>query len=133
MLVLSLTGCHSTKPKEYSRISQTPQRDDYWVAEYQIWKARPVTAPRKPLRASVTPTWACIAKYESGTNWRYSDGTYEGAYNFTPGTWRSSKPPGYPDHAYDATPAQQTLVADRVLRSQGWGAWPVTSRKCGYR
>jgi hypothetical protein len=29
--------------------------------------------------------------------------------------------------------SQQIKVAERVLQKQGWKAWPVCSRKLGYR
>ena len=38
----------------------------------------------------------------------------------------------YP-HAYDAPAEIQVQVATEVQRRQGWGAWPVCSRKVGLR
>jgi hypothetical protein len=32
-----------------------------------------------------------------------------------------------------ASRSEQVKVAQRVLRAQGWKAWPVCSRKLGYR
>lgn len=85
--------------------------------------------------------WRPILDCESGdgtatapwrVNWRYR-GYFEGAPNFLPSTWRYYRLRGYPWHAYNASPLQQLLVAERVLRAQGWRAWPVCSVKAGYR
>lgn len=77
--------------------------------------------------------WAPILQCESGGDWYISHGLYEGGLQFHPGTWDAYKPSGYPEAAYQATPAQQILVAERVLAAQGWRAWPACSRKAGYR
>jgi hypothetical protein len=37
------------------------------------------------------------------------------------------------EHAGDAAPLSQLVVAERVLDEQGWRAWPVCSRKLGLR
>jgi hypothetical protein len=49
-----------------------------------------------------------------------------GGLQFTLPTWRANGGLGNPAHA---SRAQQITVAERVLRSQGIGAWPV----CGKR
>jgi resuscitation-promoting factor RpfB len=58
---------------------------------------------------------------------------HHGGLQFHPGTWSSFKLDGYPQYAYDATPAQQIAVAERVLAAQGWGAWPTCASKLGLR
>jgi hypothetical protein len=77
--------------------------------------------------------WEPILACESGGNWRFADGSYEGGLNFDPTTFDAFKPKGYPDSAAEATPWQQMYVAERVLADQSWSAWPVCSRKAGYR
>lgn len=64
-----------------------------------------------------------IARCETHENWQHNAGAYEGAFGFYVGTWRGWKPAGYPSHAYSATPRQQLIVAVRVARSVGFGAW----------
>lgn len=86
--------------------------------------------------------WYQLARCEHGIYgsdrrepaWSYDGRSgFDGGYQFTPGTWSSSKPSGYPRYAHQATPWQQTVVARRVLAAQGWGAWPTCSRKLGLR
>jgi hypothetical protein len=49
---------------------------------------------------------------------------------FTPSTWRANGGAGSPA---GASRPQQIAVAEKVLASQGWGAWPSCSRKVGAR
>ncbi len=93
--------------------------------------------------------WGRLADCESGdwSNGTPIDGTrrwdygltfdhgdfFEGGLNFHPGTWDAFRDADMPDHAGRATAEQQMIVAERVLAEQGWGAWPVCSRKIGLR
>lgn len=77
--------------------------------------------------------WDRLAECESGGNWQSTVGLYEGGLQFHPQTWDAYKPAGYPAAAYQASREQQILVAERVLASQGWGAWPACSAKLGLR
>ena len=77
--------------------------------------------------------WDRLAQCESGGNWASTVGTFEGGLQFHPKTWDAYKPSGYPNAAYQATRDQQILVGKRVQAAQGWGAWPVCSRKVGLR
>ncbi len=78
--------------------------------------------------------WDTIARCESSGNWSMNSGNgYSGGLQFHPGTWRSAGGTAYAPYAYQATPAQQIEIAERVLASQGWGAWPACSRRAGLR
>lgn len=62
---------------------------------------------------------------------------HHGGLQHHPDTWRwvagdLGLLDAYP-HAYDAPPSVQVEVAEEVQRRQGWGAWPVCSRKIGLR
>jgi hypothetical protein len=75
--------------------------------------------------------WDAIAQCESGGKWNTSTGNgYSGGLQFTPSTWRAHGGQGSPS---GASRAQQIAVAEKVLASQGWGAWPSCSRKVGAR
>jgi resuscitation-promoting factor RpfA len=75
--------------------------------------------------------WDRIAQCESGGNWRSTTGNgYYGGLQFTRSTWRAFGGAGMP---HRASRSQQIAVAERVLAKQGWRAWPVCSRKVGYR
>ncbi len=113
----------------------------------------PVLAPPSTIQRNV---WDRLAECESG-NWidggvKFEIGSarwywarpgtrvppwgttiHHGGLQFHPNTWNDFKLDGYPQFAYDATREQQIAVAERVLDAQGWGAWPVCSRKLGLR
>ncbi len=72
------------------------------------------------------------ARWDYGLTFSHGD-IFEGGVNFHPRTWDAYKDPGMPNHAGQATKAQQIEIAERVLRDQGWRAWPVCSRKLGLR
>jgi len=70
--------------------------------------------------------WPAIAACESGGNWGTNTGNgFYGGLQFTEGTWLANGGGQYAASANLATPAQQIAVAERVLASQGIGAWPV--------
>jgi hypothetical protein len=75
--------------------------------------------------------WDKIAQCESGGDWSIATGNgYYGGLQFTPETWRNHGGKGMPQ---DASRDAQIAVAERVLADQGWGAWPVCSRRAGMR
>lgn len=79
--------------------------------------------------AASTSTWDSIAQCESGGNWAINTGNgYYGGLQFTLSTWQAYGGTGMPNQA---SPATQISVAERVLASQGWGAWPACSAKLG--
>ena len=78
--------------------------------------------------------WDAIAQCESGGNWAINNGNgYYGGLQFNGGTWRAMGGTAYAATADQATKAQQIEIAERVLASQGWGAWPGCARKAGLR
>jgi hypothetical protein len=76
-----------------------------------------------------TVNWDAIAQCESGGNWAINTGNgFYGGLQFTLGTWHANGGVGMPQNA---SRAQQIAVAERVLVSQGIGAWPVCGRRAG--
>lgn len=71
-------------------------------------------------------------RWDYGLTFSHGD-IFEGGLNFHPKTWDQYRSSSMADHAGNATRAQQIAVAEQVLDDQGWGAWPVCSRKLGYR
>jgi Transglycosylase-like domain len=82
----------------------------------------------------------CVANRESGDgqatpstaryvtiNWRYHGEGYEGAFNWVNSTWLAMGGGRYAQHAYDASPEQQTLVFRANANSQDW---PQTVPAC---
>ena len=81
--------------------------------------------------AAPASAWDKLAQCESGGNWSINTGNgYYGGLQFSPRTWRAFGGTGMPHQASKAT---QIAVAERVLASQGWGAWPSCSKKMGLR
>jgi resuscitation-promoting factor RpfA len=73
--------------------------------------------------------WDAIARCESGGNWAINTGNgYYGGLQFTLSTWRAHGGVGNPAHA---AREQQIAVAERVLKSQGIGAWPTCGKRAG--
>ena len=96
-----------------------------------------VEAPEPAPAMSVN--WDVLAECESHGEWDYGphsgwgSGIFEGGLQFHPNTWDGYKPAGYPEAAYQASRAQQIVVAEKVLAEQGLGAWPACTRKLGWR
>jgi hypothetical protein len=84
--------------------------------------------------AATGSTWDRLAQCESGGNWSINTGNgFSGGLQFTPSTWRAYGGTAYASSAYRAGRSAQIAVAQRVLASQGWGAWPACSAKLGLR
>lgn len=82
--------------------------------------------------ASSGNVWDRVAQCESGGNWHINTGNgYYGGLQFTSGTWRSHGGGAYASRADLATRGEQIAVAQRVLASQGPGAWPVCGPRAG--
>ncbi|MFF0436048.1 transglycosylase family protein [Streptomyces sp. NPDC004327] len=76
--------------------------------------------------------WGCVADCESGGDWRADTGNgFYGGLQFWQPTWEEFGGRRYARRADLATRAQQITVAEDVLRVQGWGAWPVCSKRYG--
>ncbi|MBG0568996.1 LysM peptidoglycan-binding domain-containing protein [Actinoplanes aureus] len=90
-------------------------------------------APASPAQAA-SVNWDAIARCESGGNWRINTGNgYYGGLQFSRGTWRAYGGAKYATTANRATKAEQILVAERVLRGQGLGAWPHCGKRNAYK
>ncbi|WP_323185459.1 transglycosylase family protein [Kitasatospora sp. NBC_01287] len=82
--------------------------------------------------AASTSTWDAVAQCESTGNWSINSGNgFYGGLQFTSSTWAAFGGTQYAPQANMATEAQQIAVAEKVLASQGPGAWPVCSVKAG--
>jgi resuscitation-promoting factor RpfA len=76
--------------------------------------------------AATDGEWDQVAHCESGGNWGINTGNgYFGGVQFTSSTWSSHGGGEYAPSAQLATREQQIAVAERVLATQGRGAWPV--------
>ena len=76
--------------------------------------------------AATDGEWDQVARCESGGNWGINTGNgYYGGVQFNAGTWASHGGNQFAPSAQLATREQQIAVAERVLATQGRGAWPV--------
>lgn len=76
--------------------------------------------------------WGCVAECESSGDWHINTGNgFYGGLQFWHPTWVEHGGLRYAPRADLATRPQQIAVAEEVLRTQGWGAWPVCSRRYG--
>ncbi len=78
--------------------------------------------------------WDRLARCESSGNWRANTGNgYYGGLQFSRRTWTGFGGGAYAGTANHATRVQQIAIAEKVLRVQGWKAWPACSRRAGVR
>ena len=81
--------------------------------------------------------WDQLAQCETGGNWAANTGNgFGGGLQFmhqsSYSTWLSFGGGEFARNPWDATREQQIIVAERVLASSGWNAWPGCSRKFGW-
>ncbi|WP_186629227.1 transglycosylase family protein [Rhodococcus sp. BP22] len=84
--------------------------------------------------ASAAPDsdWDRLAQCEAGGNWGINTGNgFQGGLQFSPSTWSSHGGGQYAATANQASREEQIVVAEKVLASQGWGAWPSCSSSLG--
>ncbi|WP_030751327.1 transglycosylase family protein [Streptomyces griseus] len=93
--------------------------------------AGPAGVPAYPCAEDQWP-WGCVAECESSGRWDVNTGNgFYGGLQFWQPTWIEFGGLKYARRADLATRQQQITVAEDVLRVQGWGAWPVCSKRYG--
>ena len=143
-LVLSLgilTLGAACTPREHARWLEWHAVDPAAAEAYaEEWKAsfqaQPVEEEQEQQSAPAADygKWAPILRCESNGNWHIETGNgYSGGLQFAHSTWRAFGGGQYAPRASQASPEQQIAIAEKVLDSQGWRAWPTCSRKAGYR
>jgi uncharacterized protein YabE (DUF348 family) len=76
--------------------------------------------------------WDALAQCESSGNWGVNTGNgFFGGVQFDQNTWEAHGGLMYAARADLATRDEQITVAEETLARQGWGAWPVCSRRVG--
>ncbi|MFC1430442.1 transglycosylase family protein [Streptacidiphilus sp. N1-3] len=93
--------------------------------------ALPVLASGQAHAAS-SSVWDKVAACESSGDWHVNTGNgYYGGLQFSASTWAAYGGTHYADTADRATQAEQITIAQKVLKGQGAGAWPVCSVRAG--
>ena len=78
--------------------------------------------------------WDRLAQCEASGNWAtHTANGFSGGLQFVNSTWTGFGGGQFAPQAWQASREQQIVVAERVLASSGWGAWPACSRKLGLR
>ena len=76
--------------------------------------------------------WEKLAECEAGGNWQTSTGNgYSGGLQFAAQTWSAFGGDEYAPTADKASKEEQMEVANNILKSQGWGAWPACTAGFG--
>jgi LysM repeat protein len=79
--------------------------------------------------AATASEWDAVAQCESGGNWSINTGNgYYGGLQFSASTWSAYGGTQYASTADQASKEQQIQIAEKVLASQGKGAWPVCGK-----
>ncbi|MEU4897475.1 transglycosylase family protein [Streptomyces sp. NPDC044780] len=79
--------------------------------------------------AATTSQWDEVAQCESGGNWSINTGNgYYGGLQFSSSTWAAYGGTAFAPTADKASKGQQIQIAEKVLGSQGKGAWPVCGK-----
>ncbi|MFC1432663.1 transglycosylase family protein [Streptacidiphilus sp. N1-3] len=93
--------------------------------------ALPLIGATSASAASVS-TWDKVASCESGGDWSINTGNgYYGGLQFSASTWAGYGGTSYASTADQASKGQQITIAEKVLASQGPGAWPVCGPRAG--
>ena len=75
--------------------------------------------------AATSSEWDQVAQCESGGNWSINTGNgFYGGLQFSASTWSAYGGDQYASTADKASKAQQIAIGEKVLASQGKGAWP---------
>ena len=94
----------------------------------------PQVVVEAPPTAPAYGVWDRLAMCESTQNWSANTGNgYFGGLQFDRGTWLRHGGAAFAPRADLASRTAQIAVAERTLAVQGWGAWPVCSRRLGLR
>jgi LysM repeat protein len=111
--------------------SQTARRTAIGAAVFST-AAGPVMGIAGTAHAAGENTWQAVAMCESSGNWQINTGNgYFGGLQFSESTWLGYGGGQYAEYANEASEAAQIAVAERVLSSQGPGAWPVCGPRAG--
>lgn len=96
--------------------------------------AQPRPASPAPTESAGSSVWDRIAQCESGGNWAINTGNgYSGGLQFAHASWTGFGGLEFAPMAWQASRAEQIVVAERILASQGWRAWPACTAKLGLR
>lgn len=116
-----------------STVILPPEADTVAPTKKQVDRqsAPKVERQAKPRESGV---WDHIAQCESGGDWSINTGNnYFGGIQFSKTSWDAMGGQEFAEYPHHASKAEQIIVAEKLQDVQGWGAWPVCSKKIGLR
>jgi hypothetical protein len=128
VLVL-FTGCTRSQMAAFAVWHATnPTEAVAWLESEEGQATLDDTEPAHPVHVASSPKWDAVAMCESGGNWSYPPvtnrtGTYSGGLMIWQKAWVAYGGTQYAPWAYQASKAEQIVVAERILADRGWGAW----------
>ena len=123
MLIKNIRYINFTNDISYDTIKKT--NIQAVSAVDQAVAAGMIAAPTAAANAASVSAWDQVAACESGGNWQTNTGNgYYGGLQFSQQTWSGHGGDQYAPTADQATKEQQIEIGERVLASQGAGAWP---------
>jgi nucleoid-associated protein YgaU len=119
-------GCHrAAKPASNGQLKRAGALAAGAVAAVSLT----ATMGSGTARAATAHNWDGVARCESSGNWSINTGNgYYGGLQFSRSTWLAYGGGAYAARADLASKAEQIVIAERTLRGQGVGAWPVCGR-----
>jgi hypothetical protein len=119
-------------PRHRAPKSSRPFRNAAVAVTATAAVAAPITSSLSSADAATSRTWDRLANCESGGNWHINTGNgYYGGLQFSEGTWLAYGGGKYASRADLATRAEQIAIAEKLLKSSGWGSWPACSARLG--
>lgn len=127
--LVALTACTPAQMTAFQQWHEAnPAEAEAWLATPEGQATLDDVEPPHAVSVVRSPKWDAIAQCESGGNWSHppvtnSTGTYSGGLMIRNNVWRAYGGQQFAPLAYQATKAQQIVVAERILADVGWSAW----------
>ena len=116
----------SSRDDEESTDEQESSRDDEESTDDDSTDDDSSSERASPPGAVTEEDWELLAQCESNGDWSINTGNgYHGGVQFAAGTWTGHGGDKYAPTADKATKEEQMEIANKVLKGQGWGAWPA--------
>ncbi|MFB7341945.1 transglycosylase family protein [Streptomyces hydrogenans] len=86
-----------------------------------------------PVSAASVATWDKVAQCEASGDWSYyrAGHPYYGGLQFVKSTWDAFGGRQYAEYPHQATKEEQIRIGEKVLATQGEGAWPTCGPRAG--
>jgi nucleoid-associated protein YgaU len=118
--------------RKHARPSRSKTRVALGLAALSTAGTAALLGTSSAAQAKSSVNWDAVAQCESSGNWHINTGNgYYGGLQFSRSTWSAYGGGKYAGTANNASRTEQIAIAEKVLGSQGIGAWPVCGKKGG--